>query len=53
VLAPFATVAEERSFTKAAKMLNISTSDLSHAIRRLKEQIGLRLLPRTTRGGCR
>ena len=43
------TVAEERSFTRAAKQLNISTSGLSHAIRRLEEQIGVRLLTRTTR----
>jgi DNA-binding transcriptional LysR family regulator len=49
VLSAFVTVAEERSFTKAAKRLNISTSGLSHAIRRLEEQIGVRLLTRTTR----
>src|SRR5687767_14221068 len=36
-------------FTRAAKRLNISTSGLSHAIRRLEEQIGVRLLTRTTR----
>jgi DNA-binding transcriptional LysR family regulator len=49
VLSAFLTVAEERSFTRAAKRLNISTSGLSHAIRRLEEQIGVRLLTRTTR----
>lgn len=49
LLAAFLTVAEERSFTRAAKQLNISTSGLSHAIRRLEEQIGVRLLTRTTR----
>ncbi len=49
VLSAFLTVADERSFTKAAKRLNISTSGLSHAIRRLEEQIGVRLLTRTTR----
>src|SRR5713101_6760449 len=49
VLAAFLAVAEERSFTKAAKRLNVSTSALSHAIRRLEEQIGVRLLARTTR----
>jgi DNA-binding transcriptional LysR family regulator len=49
VLSAFMTVAEERSFTRAAKRLNISTSGLSHAIRRLEEQIGVRLLTRTTR----
>jgi len=49
VLSAFLTVAEERSFTRAAKQLNISTSGLSHAIRRLEEHIGVRLLTRTTR----
>ena len=49
VLSAFMAVADERSFTKAAKRLNISTSGLSHAIRRLEEQIGVRLLTRTTR----
>src|SRR5437764_1260740 len=49
VLSAFLTVAEERSFTRAAKQLNISASGLSHAIRRLEEQIGVRLLTRTTR----
>lgn len=49
VLSAFLTVAEERSFTRAAKQLNISTSGLSHAIRRLEEKIGVRLLTRTTR----
>jgi DNA-binding transcriptional LysR family regulator len=42
-------VAEERSFTRAAKRLNMSTSGLSQAIRKLEEQIGVRLLTRTTR----
>ena len=49
VLSAFLRVAEERSFTRAAKQLNISTSGLSHAIRRLEEQLGVRLLTRTTR----
>ena len=49
VLSAFMAVAEQRSFTRAAKQLNISTSGLSHAIRRLEEQIGVRLLTRTTR----
>jgi DNA-binding transcriptional LysR family regulator len=49
VLSAFMVVAEERSFTRAAKRLNISTSGLSHAIRRLEEQLGIRLLSRTTR----
>jgi DNA-binding transcriptional LysR family regulator len=48
-LSAFLTVAEERSFTRAAKRLNISTSGLSQAIRKLEAQIGVRLLTRTTR----
>src|SRR6266851_1928652 len=48
-LAAFAVVAEERSFTRAAKRLEVSPSALSHAMRRLEEQIGVRLLSRTTR----
>jgi DNA-binding transcriptional LysR family regulator len=42
-------VAEERSFTKAAKRLSVSQSALSHAIRGLEEEVGVRLLARTTR----
>src|SRR5436305_1148994 len=42
-------VAEERSFTGAAKRLGISQSALSHSIRALEERIGVRLLARTTR----
>lgn len=39
----------ERSFTRAAAQLGVSQSALSHTIRGLEEQIGLRLLTRTTR----
>lgn len=49
VLSAFLTVAEERSFTRAAKRLTVSKSGLSHAIRRLEEDVGVRLLDRTTR----
>jgi DNA-binding transcriptional LysR family regulator len=49
VLSAFLVVAEERSFTRAAKRLGVSQSALSHAIRGLEEQIGVRLLARTTR----
>src|ERR1700741_2963289 len=49
VLAAFLTIAEERSFTKAAKRLGVSRSALSHAVRGLEERIGVRLLARTTR----
>jgi DNA-binding transcriptional LysR family regulator len=49
LLSAFFAVAEERSFTKAAKQLNVSQSALSHAVRGLEEEIGVRLLARTTR----
>lgn len=49
LLAAFSAVAEEGSFTKAAKRLEVSTSALSHAIRGLEVSLGVRLLARTTR----
>src|SRR6188474_1668900 len=49
VMSAFLAVADERSFTKAAKRLGVSQSALSHAIKGLEEQIGVRLLSRTTR----
>jgi DNA-binding transcriptional LysR family regulator len=49
VLAAFLAVAEERSFTQAGKRLGVSSSAMSHAIRGLEEDIGVRLLSRTTR----
>jgi DNA-binding transcriptional LysR family regulator len=48
-LSVFVTVAEERSFTRAAKRLGVSPSAVSHSMRELEEQIGVRLLSRTTR----
>jgi DNA-binding transcriptional LysR family regulator len=48
VLAAFLTIAEQRSFTKAAKRLGVSRTALSHAVRRLEERLGVRLLARTT-----
>jgi len=48
-LAAFLVVAEERSFTRAAKRLGVSPSALSHAMRKVEEGIGVRLLSRTTR----
>jgi DNA-binding transcriptional LysR family regulator len=49
VLAAFAVVADERSFTRAALRLGVSTSAVSHSIRALEERLGVRLLARTTR----
>ena len=49
LLAAFAVVADERSFTKAAVRLGVSRSAVSHSIRVLEERLGLRLLARTTR----
>lgn len=45
----FAIVAEEESFTRAAARLNMSSSALSHTIKRLETRLGIRLLVRTTR----
>jgi DNA-binding transcriptional LysR family regulator len=45
----FTTVAEERSFTRAAAKLGTSQSALSHTINRLEARVGVRLLTRTTR----
>lgn len=48
-LLAFVTVAQERSFTKAAAKLGVSQSALSHRMRDLEARLGLRLLTRTTR----
>ncbi len=48
-LLAFAAVARERSFTRAAAVLGMSPSALSHAMRGLEERLGVRLLARTTR----
>jgi DNA-binding transcriptional LysR family regulator len=48
-LAALIAVAEERSFTKAAVRLGVSTSALSPSIRALEESLGARPLARTTR----
>ncbi|UZK66261.1 LysR family transcriptional regulator [Sphingomonas sp. M1-B02] len=45
----FLTVAEERSFTRAAAKLGTSQSALSHTVRRLETRLDVRLLTRTTR----
>ena len=48
-LSAFVAVAEERSFTRAARQLGVSPSAMSHAVRGLEERVGVRLLSRTTR----
>jgi LysR family transcriptional regulator for bpeEF and oprC len=48
-LAIFVKVAERRSFVRAATDLGITQSGVSNAISRLEQQLGTRLLARTTR----
>ena len=48
-LKAFALVARYRSFQKAADALGASRSSLSHALKGLERQLGVRLLHRTTR----
>ncbi len=48
-LSAFVAVAEQASFTKAAELLGLSTATLSQTVRTLEEQLGVRLLNRTTR----
>ncbi|MFM0335374.1 LysR family transcriptional regulator [Paraburkholderia fungorum] len=48
-LRAFMAVAEHRSFRRAADLLGITRSTLSHAMRGLEDSLGTRLLHRTTR----
>jgi DNA-binding transcriptional LysR family regulator len=48
-LTAFATIAEERSFVRAATRLGVSQSALSHSMRGLEKRLGIQLLARTTR----
>jgi DNA-binding transcriptional LysR family regulator len=50
-LATFIAVADERSFSKAAKKLHRTQPAVSQAIRRLEEELGDRLFDRTSRSG--
>ncbi|CFQ45853.1 LysR substrate-binding domain-containing protein [Yersinia aleksiciae] len=45
----FAVVAQEKNFSKAAVLLGSTQSAISHAMNRLEDRIGVRLLNRTTR----
>jgi DNA-binding transcriptional LysR family regulator len=45
----FVAIAERRSFQRAAAYLNLSQTALSHRIRKLEEDLGVKLLSRTTR----
>jgi len=48
-LSTFALVAEHRGFRQAGRASGQSASALSEAVRRLENQLGIRLLLRTTR----
>lgn len=48
-LRAFMAVAEHRSFRRAADLLGMTRSSLSHAVRGLEDNLGTRLLHRTTR----
>lgn len=48
-LLAFVTVAQQGSFTKAAGLLGVSQSALSHTVRSLEQRLDVRLLNRTTR----
>jgi DNA-binding transcriptional LysR family regulator len=49
LLPPLLAVAEQRSFTRAAAVLGVSTSAVSQAIRALEAKVGVALVARTTR----
>jgi DNA-binding transcriptional LysR family regulator len=52
LLKAFLAVAEQRSFTRAADMLNRTQSAVSVQIRRLEQQLGTKLLHRSSAGAA-
>ena len=48
-LEAFVAIAERGSFNRAAVHLNLSQTALSHRMRKLEDDLGVRLLMRTTR----
>ncbi len=48
-LMAFVAIAQERSFRRAAARLGVTPPTLSHTMRELEQQVGIRLLNRTTR----
>jgi DNA-binding transcriptional LysR family regulator len=48
-LASFLAISRHRSFRKAADEIGVTPSALSHGLRKLEDQLGVRLLNRTTR----
>ena len=48
-LTAFVTIAEQRSFSAAARLLGLSPSALSHTMRNMEARLNLRLFNRTTR----
>ena len=45
----FVTVAQARSFSRAGEMIGLSQSAVSHSVKELETQTGVKLLDRTTR----
>jgi DNA-binding transcriptional LysR family regulator len=45
----FVTVAHARSFSRAGEIIGLSQSAVSHSVKELENQTGVRLLDRTTR----
>ncbi|MCL2430610.1 MAG: LysR family transcriptional regulator [Alphaproteobacteria bacterium] len=45
----FVAVVEQKSFTRAAKQLGLSPPRVSEMVRHLEEELGVRLVERTTR----